>query len=460
MLFSSMTFLFYFLPLFFMCYFIVPSRYRNSVLLLFSLFFYAWGEPVYVFLMIGAICFGYYGAILMEKYPMQKKNILIVLISIAVIVFGYFKYLTLIIECVEMIIGKVPFSFSIILPIGISFFTFQIIGYLIDVYRGVIKANHHFLDFACFVSMFPQLIAGPIVRYQDVEGDLNNRITTSDNIYYGVRRFIVGLSKKVLISNALGQLVREASSVVEGSMLSYWCIAIGFMLQIYFDFSGYSDMAIGLGKIMGFNFPENFDYPFVSRSVSEFWRRWHITLGGWFREYVYIPLGGNRVSSSRFILNIVIVWSLTGLWHGAAYNFIFWGLYFAVILLIEKKYLSTLLNKYKIWSHVYVVFIVLISFVVFNVASLSEFFEMMKGMFIPGYLVISNVESVYLALSYCQIVVIAMVGSGPFVKDVYHKYNEHLLFEIIEVIGLIILSVLVISCLVDGSYNPFLYFRF
>lgn len=460
MLFSSITFLFYFLPIFFTLYFLCPIKYRNIVLLGSSLFFYGWGEPVYVFLMLGAIYFGYKGAILMEQNQSIKKRVLILLILISVIVFGYFKYTNLIIDTITSISGISLVQPKIILPIGISFFTFQILGYLIDVYRGTIKANRSFLTFACYVSMFPQLIAGPIVRYQDVEQELSNREYIDDDIYIGIRRFIIGLSKKVIISNMLGELVLAASNPVENSVLMYWIIAVGFMLQIYFDFSGYSDMAIGLGKIMGFNFPENFNYPFIARSISEFWRRWHMTLGSWFREYVYIPMGGNRVSGKKFILNIFVVWSLTGLWHGASYNFLFWGIYFAVLLLLEKKFLLPILNKYKFFSHFYVLFLVLISFVVFDAFSMTDFKITILGMFGLSGISLSNVESLYLFRSYFVILVIAILSSGPLFKNMYLKISAQKWFGIIELVGLITLIIIVISCLVDGSYNPFLYFRF
>lgn len=460
MLFSSITFLFYFLPIFFGLYFICPIKHRNIVLLFASLFFYAWGEPVYVFLMLGAIYFGYLGAQLMEKHQAHKNIILCVLIIMAVCIFGYFKYTNLIIDTITSLTGYAIQQPKIILPIGISFFTFQIIGYLIDVYRSSIKANNNFLSFACYVSMFPQLIAGPIVRYQDVEKELESRHSNQENIYLGIRRFIVGLSKKVLISNMLGELVILASSPLEQSVLMYWIVAVSFMLQIYFDFSGYSDMAIGLGKIMGFNFPENFNYPFISRSISEFWRRWHMTLGGWFREYVYIPLGGNRVPTKRFIFNIFVVWALTGLWHGAAYNFIIWGIYFAVILLIEKKYLMVYLNKYKMLSHIYVLLLTLISFVIFNANTVLDFIDTIKGMMFMNGVPLVSIESLYLFRSYFVVLLIAIIGSGPILKQTFYKLQKHKIIEVVEVVGLLVLVILVTSYLVDGSYNPFLYFRF
>ena len=336
MLFSSIPFLFYFLPLVLILYFLVPKRLKNTVLLLFSLIFYGWGEPIYVLLMIGSIVLYYsYGlAIARCREFRWKKLWLVVSVITGIGLLGVFKYADFLIGSVNGLLGTHIPKLKLALPIGISFYTFQCMSYIMDIYRGNAQVQKNLISFGAYVSLFPQLIAGPIVRYTDVARELDERMTTWEDILYGVRRFLIGLAKKILLANNFGQLIEIFRGADEQSVLFFWMYAAAFMLHIYFDFSGYSDMAIGLGRIFGCHFIENFNYPYLSKSISEFWRRWHMSLGSWFRDYVYIPLGGNRVSKVRWIFNILAVWMLTGLWHGASWIFVLWGLLFAAVLLI------------------------------------------------------------------------------------------------------------------------------
>ena len=367
MLFSSIPFLYYFLPLVLAVYFLTPARFRNAVLLLASLIFYAWGEPKYVLLMLASILSGYGFGLLQERYRGQKGAKLVCGLSVAVSLsfLLYFKYADFFLENFNAATGLGVPLLRIALPIGISFYTFQIISYTVDVYRGE-PAQKNLIHLAAYVAMFPQLIAGPIVRYSDIAQQLEHRSHSTALAAEGVRRFLIGLGKKILIANQLGELCSVFRASDEKSVLFYWLYAVAFALHIYFDFSGYSDMAIGLGKVFGFHFLENFNYPYISASITEFWRRWHISLGTWFRDYVYIPLGGNRVGRARQLLNILVVWMLTGFWHGAAWNFVVWGLMFAVLLIMEKLWLLKPLSKCRPLAHLYVVFFVVISFVIFN----------------------------------------------------------------------------------------------
>ena len=348
MVFSGIPFLYYFLPVVLLLYYLSPKILKNSVLLLASLVFYAWGEPRLIILMIITVAQSFAAGILIEKFPKAAKAVMAVSVTLSFLSLGYFKYADFFIGSVNSLTGlSIPLT-KAVLPIGISFYTFQIASYVVDVWRGDTKAQRNFIDLAMYITMFPQLIAGPIVRYSDVEAELHDRVLTSEGLAYGARRFVLGLSKKLLIADVLGVIVADFKSADEKSLLFWWLYAITCTLQIYFDFSGYSDMAIGLGKLLGFNFPENFDHPFISGSVTEFWRRWHMTLGGWFRDYLYIPLGGNRVSKPRWIFNIAVVWMATGLWHGAAWNFVLWGVFFAVFLMIEKLWLLKYLKKSRV----------------------------------------------------------------------------------------------------------------
>ena len=356
MLFSSIPFLYYFLPCVLVLYHIVPKKIKNGALLLASLVFYAWGEPKYVFLMMGMICLNYVAGILIGKYGQTKtgRTVLWSALIICIGTLGFFKFS------------------NIAWPIGISFYTFQLVSYIVDVYRGTAAPQKNLVNLGAYVTMFPQLIAGPIVRYADIERQLRERVYSYEMTLTGIQRFLIGLGKKILISNALGELCEIFKTSDEKAVVFFWMYGIAYMLHIYFDFSGYSDMAIGLGKILGFEFLENFDYPYVSRSITEFWRRWHMSLGSWFRDYVYIPLGGNRVPNARWYFNIFVVWSLTGLWHGAAFQFVFWGLMFGMILVVEKHWLLKKLEKGRVWNHFYVMGIVIISFVIFNAANMGE----------------------------------------------------------------------------------------
>ena len=463
MLFTSISFLYYFLPTIIILYFITPKKYRNYILLIFSIIFYMYGEPKYVILMLVEILVAYFGALLIDKY--KSKEIFLVTIIIHIGLLCVFKYTDLFIGTINSIF-KTNISFlNIALPIGISFYTFQILSYVIDVYRGKVKVQRNILKLATYVSLFPQLIAGPIVRYETICDELDNRDETIEKFSLGVRRFIIGLAKKVLIANMLGELCTKFSLVDERSVLFYWIFAISYMSQVYFDFSAYSDMAIGLGKMFGFTFLENFNYPFISKSITEFWRRWHISLSSWFKDYVYIPLGGSRKGTLKLVRNILIVWFLTGIWHGAAYNFILWGLFIGVFLVIEKLWLSKYISKLpKFLRNIYVLFIIMISFIMFNAGSINEAFFNIKGLFGLNKEVFINNYTIYYLKSYLVVLIIAIFGATPLFKNIIEKLKKskclNKIINILEPIFLVILLLLVTAYLIDSSYNPFLYFRF
>ena len=466
MLFSSIPFLFYFLPVVLLFYFAVPKQLKNAVLLLFSLIFYAWGEPKNVLLMLGVIMLSYIFGRLIERYAgkWQSKMFLILSIGISLILLGYFKYMGFFMDNIKVWTGLSFVVPKIVLPIGISFYTFQIISYNIDVYNQTVPAQKNFINLAAYVAMFPQLIAGPIVRYSDINKQLQDRKHTLEQVGQGMRRLIIGLSKKVFIANTLGELCNIFRGTTEPSVLYYWLYAIAFTLHIYFDFSGYSDMAIGLGKVFGFDYLENFNYPYISRSITEFWRRWHMSLGSWFRDYVYIPLGGNRKGKAIWYRNILMVWMLTGLWHGASWNFVIWGLFFAVFLVIEKRWLLPYLEKSVIMSHVYVMMLVIISFVIFNAESLTQVGRDLMGMTGLTGLPFYSREFFYELCNYAVVLLIGILGATPLVKGLYRKmhntHNGQMILMIIEPIVLVGLLIMITAYLVDGSYNPFLYFRF
>ena len=464
MLFSGIPFLFYFLPAVLLLYFLVPKSLKNAVLLLFSLIFYGWGEPVYVLLMIVSIGIYYVcGLGIGKSRPRGKKIWLTASVVVGVVLLGVFKYADFIIGNINALLHvNIPLT-KLSLPIGISFYTFQCMSYTIDVYRGNAEPQKSLVNFGTYVSLFPQLIAGPIVRYVDVARELEQRETKWEDIQYGIRRFLIGLSKKILIANQFGQLIESFRGVQEQSVLFYWMYAVAFTLHIYFDFSGYSDMAIGLGRIFGFHFIENFDHPYLSGSVTEFWRRWHMSLGSWFRDYVYIPMGGNRVGKLRWVFNILTVWMLTGLWHGAAWNFVLWGLLFAVILLAEKWIPA--LKKLPGWlRHGYVLLIVVLSFVLFNAESLAQAGSDFAGLFgfsgLPG----SNRETMYYLRSYGLLFLVGALGATSLPRDSFRKLEQNSRYgKILAVAEPLVLFILLILCsayLVDGSFNPFLYFRF
>ena len=465
MLFTSISFLYYFLPVLIIIYFITPKKYKNIILLIASLLFYLYGEPKYVFLMIAEIIIAYIGAILIDKYKNQSKNILITTLFIHVFLLIIFKYTDFIIQSINDISNANIKLLNIALPIGISFYTFQIISYLIDVYNGKVKAKKNIINLATYVSLFPQLVAGPIVRYQTVEKELDDRVHSFNNFAYGIRRFSIGLAKKVLIANALGELCTEAFALNETTVIFYWIFGISYMLQLYFDFSAYSDMAIGLGRIFGFHFPENFNYPYISKSITEFWRRWHISLSTWFRDYVYIPLGGNRDGKYKQIRNILIVWLLTGIWHGANWTFLIWGLLFGIILIIEKIFLNKFMEKLPSFiRRIYVLFIVMILFIIFNSDNMSVALTNIKGLFGMNGEVFINDYTLHYLKSYLPILIIALFGATPFIKTLIDKLrkNKYLnnIINILEPILIVMILFVVTSYLIDNSYNPFLYFRF
>lgn len=464
MLFSSITFLYYFFPAVLILYFAVPKMLKNTVLLLTSLVFYAWGEPKYVFLMIISIICGYVCGLLIEKYKgkTQSKIALIASCLISLGMLGYFKYADFFISNFNAATGLSLPLLKLALPIGISFYTFQILSYTVDVYRGDVPAQRNPIDLAAYVTMFPQLIAGPIVRYSDVAKQLDERTHSVDKSAEGIRRFICGLSKKIFIANVLGELAGFFLATKQQSVLFCWMYAAAYSLQIYFDFSGYSDMAVGLGKILGFDFMENFNYPYISSSITEFWRRWHISLGSWFRDYVYIPLGGNRVSKLKWFRNIFVVWMLTGFWHGAAWNFIVWGLYFALFLILEKLYLGKFLSKCKAVGHCYVLIVVLISFVIFGAPNFGLAFDYIKGMFGMAGLPLATAETLHYLRSYAVIIALAIIGATPLPKKLYAMAERKFgtVTAIAEPAAIIVLLLLATAYLVDGSFNPFLYFRF
>lgn len=460
MLFSSIPFLYVFLPAVLILYFAAPKNLKNTVILLSSLVFYACGEPKYVVLMVISILSGYVFGLLIERFRKHAKLFLTLAAVTSLGLLGYFKYADFFISNFNALTGlSLPLA-KIALPIGISFYTFQILSYDIDVYRGEVKAQKNIINFAAYVTMFSQLIAGPIVRYSDIAAQLETRVHGIDKTAVGIRRFVLGLGKKILIANALGELCDTFRASGDKSVLFFWIYAIAFTLHIYFDFSGYSDMAIGLGKIFGFDFIENFDYPYISASVTEFWRRWHISLGTFFRDYVYIPLGGNRVSKPRWMFNIFVVWFLTGMWHGAAWNFIVWGLYFAVILMIEKLWLLPHIKKMKVLPHVTTLFLVVISFVIFNANSMGEAFSYIGAMFGAGEYPLVSREALYYLRSYAVVFVLALFGATPLPKKIFssEKCRKPVMFA--EPVALVVLMLVMTAYLVDGSFNPFLYFRF
>lgn len=466
MLFSSIPFLYYFLPLTLLCYFLAPRRAKNAVLLLFSLVFYAWGEPKYVLFMVASILQGYLFGRLVEKYrnyPRRSKLFLTVSVLFSLLLLGYCKYADFFIRSFNAVTGLSVPLLRVALPIGISFYTFQILSYVVDVYRGTVAAQRNLIDLGTYIAMFPQLIAGPIVRYADIEPQLKERRSTPDMIAAGAQRFVLGLAKKVLIANVLYQLITVYKSTTQPSVLYSWMYAAAYMLHIYFDFSGYSDMAIGLGKIFGFHFAENFNYPYISRSATEFWRRWHMSLGSWFRDYVYIPMGGNRVAPARRYFNILVVWILTGLWHGADWNFVLWGLFFAVFLIMEKGFLLKPLQKLPVLSHLYTLLLVAVSFVIFDSAGLSEAVTHLGRMFGAGGIPLVTGEALYYLGSYAVTFIIAMIGATPFPTRMAKQLSEGKggrALSILAPAALVLVLAVVTAYLVDGSFNPFLYFRF
>ena len=458
MLFSSITFLYYFLVVLLLVYFLSPKKYRNFILLVFSLLFYFLGEPKYiVILILSGVLNYFFGNMVLLKH---KKFFLAVACIYNIGLLLFFKYTDFFITNINSLLGSnIPLLY-IVMPIGISFFTFQALSYVIDIYNGKSKPANSLIDFMTYLSLFPQLVAGPIVRYNDVFKELVSREVNYDNFSYGVSRFIIGLSKKVLLANVLGEFV---GNLVDVNFLSSWLKPILFTLQIYFDFSGYSDMAIGLGKMFGFSFLENFNYPLISSSITDFWRRWHISLSSWFRDYVYIPLGGNRVSKFKWIRNIMIVWFLTGFWHGASWNFIIWGMYFGFILLIEKLYIGKYLKKTKVFKYIYSLLIIIIGFLIFNTTNVSDIINSVKNMFLINKIPFYSLETLYYLRSNLVLLIVSILAATPLFKNIILKVKKtkfKVVVDVLEPIVYIVLLTLCTAFLIDASFNPFLYFRF
>ena len=456
MVFSSLEFIFIFLPIFFIIYYLVKDRYKNFIILIFSLLFYSFGEPVYILLLLLSSVVDYSNGFFINKFKDNKKKkriFLIISIIVNLSILGFFKYADFFIDNINLF-GLNVKNFNLALPLGISFFTFQTMSYSIDVYKGNINYEKNFINYMAYVSMFPQLVAGPIVRYKDISKELKKRTHSFENYSNGLFRFLTGLFKKVLIANTFGYVFGILTSDVSSiSLVGAWLGALSFALQIYFDFSGYSDMAIGLGKMMGFNYPENFNYPYIADSITDFWRRWHITMSTWFKDYVYIPLGGSKKGSLRTIFNLFIVWFLTGLWHGASYNFIMWGLYFFIILIIEKNIISKFkLNK--VIKHIYVVIVVLISWIIFSFTDINIMLTYLKKMFINSSIIDNTV--LFSIRSYFIYYIIGIILSTRLI----YKIKPNKFINIIIGIIYVILFIITIASLVSDSYNPFLYFRF
>ena len=462
MIFSSIPFLYYFLPVVLLVYGLTPRKGKNAVLLLFSLVFYGWGEPKYLAVMLVCTALGYGFGLALGRAgrPGVRKALLAASVLSSLSFLVYFKYADFFLSNFNALTGASLPLLQMTLPVGISFYTFQILSYTVDVYRGEAQVQKNPIDLACYVTMFPQLIAGPIVRYTDVAEQLKQR--GRGDFQKGVSRFLVGLGKKILFANLLGEVCAAWRGTQDGSVLFSWLYAVSYTLHIYFDFSGYSDMAIGLGALLGFRFPENFNYPYIAASVTEFWRRWHMTLSRWFRDYVYIPLGGNRKGMGKQLRNILIVWLLTGFWHGAAWNFLCWGLYFAALLILEKLVLLRFLEKHRIFGHVYLLLAVVFGFVLFDAATLSGAWDCIRGMLGLGGLPIASAEGVYLLKSNALLLILAALGATPLPKRIA-KVLEARCPKAAALLHPAALCALLLICtayLVDGSYNPFLYFRF
>ncbi len=460
MVFSSVLFLFRFFPAAMLIYFLMPKKGKNAAIFILSLIFYSWGEPKYFPIMIASVLVDYFVGRGIDRF-WRSKPICKWLLACSVVfnlgMLGFFKYIGFFVENFNALFGLSLQAPNITLPIGISFYTFQTMSYSIDVYRGKVKAEKNIIDFAAFVTLFPQLIAGPIVKYSDISKELKERTIDLDQISDGIGIFIMGLGKKVLIANNVGALWTEISETLGFARISTplaWMGVIAFTLQIYFDFSGYSQMAIGLGKIMGFHFPQNFNFPYISKSFTEFWRRWHMTLGSWFREYLYFPLGGSRVDTkARLYFNLFAVWFCTGFWHGASWNFILWGLFFLIFLILEKTFLFPYLDKGKGWPHIYVLFFLLISWAIFAVTDLAQLGVLLRKMFSLS----AGMDWIYYLRNYVVTFVVAILFSTPLPWKLYCKVKDHTVVNLLLMGGVLVASV---AYLVDATYNPFLYFRF
>ena len=457
MVFSGIPFLYYFLPAVLGTYFLVPDRWKNAVLLVFSLVFYGWGEPKLLFLMVFTVAVFYLCGLAMERWE-NKKFWLLVSVVTSLFLLGLFKYADFFIDSFNRLTGLSVPALKLTLPVGISFYTFQCLSYTVDVYRGTVPAQKNPVAFGAYVALFPQLIAGPIVRYADVARELEHREHNWENVSYGLRRFLLGLGKKVILADNFALLLKLFRESGEPSVLFYWMYAIGFTLNIYFDFSGYSDMAIGLGRIFGFHFLENFNYPYLSKSVTEFWRRWHMSLGSWFRDYVYIPLGGSRCSRVKWVRNILVVWMLTGAWHGAAWNFVLWGVVYAVFLMLEKWLLLRKLPGILRWG--YTMLIVVLGFVLFNAESFAQAGQDMLCLFGFGGLPGVSGEGLYYLRSCGPLFCAGILGATPLVKQWGLRLAETKAAPVLDLLMMAALLILCNAYLVDGSFSPFLYFRF
>lgn len=467
MVFSSLSFIYVFLALVLITYFAVPKKLRNLVLLIFSLAFYYVGEQKLIIIMIISSLTDYFCSLGIEHFR-ERKGMTRLFLGLSLLInlslLGYFKYADLFINSFNMLTGSEVPLLKIALPIGISFYTFQTMSYTIDVYRGNVKAERNFINFAAYVTLFPQLVAGPIVRYETVAAELKERTVSFQRFSCGAVRFCIGLGKKVLLANSLASFVKLYDSATGHTVLMAWAAAIAIPLQIYFDFSGYSDMAIGLGDIFGFSFPENFNYPMISKTATEFWRRWHMTLGTWFRDYIYFPMGGSRVKPARHILNLITVWFVTGMWHGAEYNFILWGLYYCVLLILEKFFYGKYLERSKILSHIYFAIITVCGFMLFHTEDLSLLPARLGELIGMGTTGFTDTVSTFYVTSYLPTVIIAIIGATPLVKKLGEYLGIRAKLANAALIGTQICAyamlVLSTAYLIDGSYNPFLYFRF
>ena len=466
MVFSSLTFLFIYFPLVLIIMFSSPIKLRNLFLFILSLIFYGWGEPIYIVIMLISTIVDYINGYYVNKYR-DKRNIAKRFVILSIVfnlsMLGFFKYF----DFIVMNLNNLGLDFiqplGLALPIGISFYSFQTMSYPIDIYRNQAEYQKSIVSFGTYVTMFPQLIAGPIVRYKDIATQLNHRTTTIDKFASGIERFMVGLAKKVILANSIGLIFDQVIALEnsETSIILAWLGSIAFCFQIYFDFSGYSDMAIGIGKMLGFEFLENFNYPYIATSITDFWRRWHISLSTFFRDYVYIPLGGNRKGLKRQIINICIVWFLTGLWHGANYNYILWGVYFAIFLIIEKIYLLNILKKTpKFINHIYTLIIVIISFTIFSIEDLPTLINQLKNMLLMNDIPLINDLTLFYIRNNIVLLIVISISSTPLINNIYIKYIKNSKYEIIKPFIIVIGFIICVAFLVNASYNPFLYFRF
>ncbi len=466
MLFSSITFLYYFLPAVLAAYHLAPRKARNAVLLLASLIFYAWGEPRFAVIMVTTALTGYLAGLLIDRIKQNRMRRLALAagIFLCLVPLLLFKYGDFAVSNLNLLFTGTLKPLRLVLPIGVSFYTFQILSYVIDVFRREVELERNPFYFLMYVSFFPQLIAGPIVRFQTIADEIRNRRETVQDFAWGVSRFVLGLGKKILLANTLAELARNLSVRGTPSVLSLWVGSLAFTFQIYFDFSGYSDMAIGLGRMFGFHFLENFNYPYLSASVTDFWRRWHMSLGSWFRDYVYIPLGGSRRKPWRVVLNLFAVWLLTGLWHGAAWNFVLWGLFYFALLALERAGLGRILKKLpKVLAISYTFLLVHLGFVLFNADNLAQALSNLKGMFGMSNLPMSDSLAVYYTKSYLPLLLLALIGATPLPARAVQslgKWRKGLAADWISLTGLGLILILATASMIDGSFNPFLYFRF